>query len=55
MVDIEGLTKHGRPMMPNGVNNALYNVVKYYNEYELKRHQKRKESQFLFINSLLML
>lgn len=31
------------------------NVVKYYNEYELKRHQKRKESRFLFINSLLML
>lgn len=42
-------------MMPNGVNNALYSVVKYYNEYELKKYPKRKESRFLFINSLLML
>ncbi len=33
------------------------NVVKYYNEYELKKasNQKKKESRFLFINSLLML
>ena len=28
------VTKHGRPMMPNGVNNILYNIIKHYNKYE---------------------
>lgn len=41
------VTKHGRPMMPNGVNNALYNVVKYYNEYELKKASKEKREPVL--------
>ncbi|WP_306758234.1 tyrosine-type recombinase/integrase [Agathobacter rectalis] len=41
------VTKHGRPMMPNGVNNALYNVVKYYNEYELKKASEEKREPVL--------
>ena len=34
-------------MMPNGVNNALYNVVKYYNEYELKKASEEKREPVL--------
>ena len=34
-------------MMPNGVNNALYNVVKYYNKYELKKASKEKREPVL--------
>ena len=36
------ITKHGRPMMPNGVNNILYNIIKHYNEYEEELSAKQE-------------
>lgn len=33
ITDFVFLTKNGRPMMPNGLNNVLYNIVKSYNSY----------------------
>ena len=50
-VEIEGRSgfiftaKSGRPLMPSGLNNVLYNIVKAYNkqEQELAKQEKRKE------------
>lgn len=33
VTDFVFLTKNGRPMMPNALNNVLYNIVKSYNRY----------------------
>ena len=29
-------------MMPNGVNNILYNIIKHYNEYEEELSAKQE-------------
>lgn len=32
--------KSGRPLMPNGVNSVLYNIVDAYNKTEVERAKK---------------
>lgn len=32
--------KSGRPLMPNGVNSVLYNIVDAYNKVEVERAKK---------------
>ena len=32
--------KSGRPLMPNGVNSVLYNIVDAYNKIEVERAKK---------------
>ncbi len=36
------VTRSGRPLMPNGLNNALYNIVNAYNKEEQKAAEKEK-------------
>ena len=38
-------TKHGRPIMPAGVNSFLKNIVNAYDKRESKLQKKRRESR----------
>lgn len=38
--DFVFITKSGRPFMPNGINNVLYNVVDAYNKLEVNQAKK---------------
>ena len=52
-VEVEGRTgyifvsKNGRPLMPNAVNNVLYNIVDAYNELEQETARKEKRKVVL--------
>ena len=37
--------KSGRPLMPNGVNSVLYNIVDAYNKTEVERAKKEHREQ----------
>ncbi len=34
------IAKSGRPLMPNGVNSVLYNIVDAYNKTEVEKAKK---------------
>lgn len=52
-VEVEGRTgyifvsKNGRPLMPNAVNNVLYNIVDAYNELEQENAKKERRKAVL--------
>lgn len=52
-VEVEGrkgfifTTKNGTPIMPNALNNVLYNIVNAYNREELKAAQKQRRKEIL--------
>jgi len=52
-VEVEGrkgfifTTKNGTPIMPNALNNVLYNIVNAYNREELEAAQKQRRKEIL--------
>lgn len=40
-------TKSGKPIAPNGFNNAMKNIVNAYNKYETKKAEEEKRSPVL--------
>ena len=47
--------KSGRPLMPNGVNSVLYNIVDAYNKTEVERAKKDRKADVWRLLFLMIL